>query len=523
MSEDSAADSATDEASVVPIEVSYEGSAVSITVRPPADGEEAATLDHAMHELASSPVSNLNRESLSRAVRNQAGSPTMVGEVAPPRGLEENWFIAISSNRLTAYVVPIPTKVTDDPDAPTIAPEVSASQIRKQLGEQGVTNGVLNDALTAFTDRSELTSMVQVAQGQAAVEGRDAEIERAETVLLATENHEPVVQDDGSVDHHATMAQQFVDEGTVLATRIPPIEGREGLDIVGNPKPARKVRDLTLQSLVGQNTEVRGEELLATSPGRPSVRGGKIDVLPIFAVEGDLDYSVGNIDFQGDVTVRGDVKPGFSIVASGSVTVSGMTEHAKIRAGGDITLQGAVGTIEADDHGDGVEHEAEIVADGNLTANYLHSIAVEVLGEVTVNREMVNCQLMANTVKTPSRGRIVGGLTVAKMEVETGTLGSQNGVATHVQLHAKRSDGPGVLRALAVVYAGVEMSVSGAILDVEDDLKSASFWQLEGDVVRPDGMAGVEDLVALAEATDRRPPDLPDKPDETPDATGAAA
>ena len=65
--------------------------------------------------------------------------------------------------------------------------------------------------------------------------------------------------------------------------------------------------------------------------------------------------------------------------------------------------------------------------------------------------------------------------------------------------------------------------MSGAILDVEDELKSSSFWQLEGDVVRLDGMATVQDLIALAEATDRRPPELPDEPNEEPDTTEAAA
>jgi hypothetical protein len=45
-------------------------------------------------------------------------------------------------------------------------------------------------------------------------------------------------------------------------------------------------------------------------------------------------------------------------------------------------------------------------------------------------------------------------------------------------------------------------------------LPSASFWQLEGDVVRLDGMATVNDLIALAEATDRRPPQLPGEADD---------
>lgn len=68
-------------------------------------------------------------------------------------------------------------------------------------------------------------------------------------------------------------------------------------------------------------------------------------------------------------------------------------------------------------------------------------------------------------------------------------------VTTHVQLHAKRSDGPAVLRVLETVHPGVKVNVSGALLDVEDDLKSSSFCEREGDVVRLDGLASVQDRV----------------------------
>ena len=146
------------------------------------------------------------------------------------------------------------------------------------------------------------------------------------------------------MDHHGTAAQRFVDEGTVIATRKPPVQGRDDRDVFGSARPAKAVR--SLESLLGENTEIRGEELLATSPGRSVERGSEINVLPVFAVEGDRDYSVENIDFAGDETVRGDVMPGFSINATGSVTVSGMSEHATIRAGGDLIVQGVVGLIE---------------------------------------------------------------------------------------------------------------------------------------------------------------------------------
>ena len=152
------------------------------------------------------------------------------------------------------------------------------------------------------------------------------------------------------------------------------------------------MRDEALESLVGENTEIRGEELLATSPGRPVERGSEINALPVFAVEGDRDDSVGNIDFAGDETVRGDVMPGFSINATGSVTVSGMSEHATIRAGGDLIVQGVVGLI-----------EPEIVVGGNLTAQYLHNTSVEVAGEAVINREVVNWWLIGWSYR-PKRG-----------------------------------------------------------------------------------------------------------------------
>jgi hypothetical protein len=77
-------------------------------------------------------MNHLDKDSLARALHDQTGLPTPVGEVAPPRGLEESWFIVVSPNRLAAYLVPNPMKATDDPDAPLVTPVVSAIAIRKQ-------------------------------------------------------------------------------------------------------------------------------------------------------------------------------------------------------------------------------------------------------------------------------------------------------------------------------------------------------------------------------------------------------
>jgi hypothetical protein len=70
---------------------------VFIIVRWPAEGEEAASREHAAHLLASSPMNDLDEDSL--FVR--CATAVLVVEVASPKRFEANWFIAISRNWLT--------------------------------------------------------------------------------------------------------------------------------------------------------------------------------------------------------------------------------------------------------------------------------------------------------------------------------------------------------------------------------------------------------------------------------------
>lgn len=52
-----------------------------------------------------------------------------------------------------------------------------------------------------------------------------------------------------------------------------------------------------------------------------------------------MDNSTGNIDYPGNVTVRGNVKGGFSIIAKGDIVVEGVVEDALIQAGGQIIVK----------------------------------------------------------------------------------------------------------------------------------------------------------------------------------------
>jgi uncharacterized protein (DUF342 family) len=58
--------------------------------------------------------------------------------------------------------------------------------------------------------------------------------------------------------------------------------------------------------------------------------GNLICVSSIYIAEGGVNFKTGNIDYDGDVLVRGDVLPGFTVSADGNINIEGAVEAATI-------------------------------------------------------------------------------------------------------------------------------------------------------------------------------------------------
>ena len=56
----------------------------------------------------------------------------------------------------------------------------------------------------------------------------------------------------------------------------------------------------------------------------------KLNVFPVYEVNGDVDYNIGNIDFVGTVVIRGNILTGFRVKASGDIRVTGGIEGAEV-------------------------------------------------------------------------------------------------------------------------------------------------------------------------------------------------
>jgi hypothetical protein len=422
--------------------------AMTVT-RPEGQGKPA---DMAVFEatLAGLPLDARDEAMIDEALRSPDGRPHVFATIVP--------------SVRPAAEAPVAVKVAGDESAAWLipwAPEpVTIQAIMNALVETGVTHGVDENVLAAIEGQP-LSAPVLIARGKQVVEGVDA---RPEYLLESlTAKGEPSIGADGRVDFRDIGGQPAVEPGEELVRLVPAIPGEDGYSVRGRPVVAKPVKGFDLKRLAGQNVRVSddGDALIATAGGLPSRLGERVAVMPIYSVQGDVDFTTGNLDFEGNIMVTGGVRPGFRLRASGGIQIGGTVEAAHVEAGGDVTVNsGIVG------HG-----KAVIRAGGAITARFVEAAELHAGGQILVASELRQTTAISeDRIIVAGPGRIVGGHVRGRESVEAKVLGSSSGTPTSVQagwgeemtvedMSPKRV--PKVIAANQV-NAGVILTVAGA-------------------------------------------------------------
>jgi uncharacterized protein (DUF342 family) len=164
--------------------------------------------------------------------------------------------------------------------------------------------------------------------------------------------------------------------------------------------------------------------VLATQAGCVRYANGRLSVEQDLVIAGDLDFKVGNIEFFGDVTIRGNILDGFRVKSEKNIVIGGAVGVATIEAGGNLTIKGGVNG----------GHKGKLVCAGNLQAHYLHMVSAECGGDVLVDVECHDSTVVASGSVTVTRGGIIGGKIIAGSDISAGFLGAEMCVPT--LLHA---------------------------------------------------------------------------------------
>lgn len=265
----------------------------------------------------------------------------------------------------------------------------------------------------------------RIAVGVAPKHGQDGFIHW--NSLVPRENQIYLSEDSqGKVDFREQGRILNVLEEDLLATVKPPTPGTDGVDVQG-----KKIRAESgnLETLLPGERVIHNQEtgeFRSSINGHAYVRGNTLCVDALFHVRGDVDFNIGNIEFDGSVHVHGNVCEGFKITALEQLWVAGSAHDARLRSGADMDIgAGYTGR----DYG-------VIRCGGRLTSRHLVNCRGAVSGNIYVQAEIVNANLNCGGRVLVPNGKIVGGHIAALGGVETRLLGTAGGTNTSIIVSA---------------------------------------------------------------------------------------
>lgn len=290
--------------------------------------------------------------------------------------------------------------------------KLSEEAIRDSLTHEKVRYGISKEALEQYIKNPVYCTTIVLAEGKEVVQGKNAEI----IYHFNTDRKaKPQLNEDGTVDFHKLNNISHVKAGDLLAELIPEDVGIPGKNVYGEElKPARVERH-TLK--YGRNITISEDKRKITSDvdGQVTLESGKVFVSNTYEVLADVDTSTGDIDFQGNVRVHGNVRSGFIIKATGNVEVEGVVEGAHIEAGGQIILKRGIQGI----------RKGYLKAKENITAKFVESATVITEGCVETD-SIINSDVSAKIGihVHGKKGQIIGGEAKAGKEIVATYIGS---------------------------------------------------------------------------------------------------
>lgn len=327
--------------------------------------------------------------------------------------VDEKCTVSVNFDKMTAILRMYPPS--------TGGRMTSKAHIMELIARMKVRAGIDEDAiLMALEERPYCTDIV-VAQGKLPTPGRDGSI----VYHFDTDNTiRPDLREDGTVDFFKLNNLHQCTKGQVLAEIIPEEKGENGFDVYGSVLLAREVKKAVFDH--GRNLEKSkdGLKLISMVDGHVSLVENAVFVSDVYSVE-DVGTSTGNIEYHGDVEVRGNVCENFSVRTDGNVFVSGVVEGAVIEAGGNIIIARGM-------HG---QNKGRLKAGGNIIAKFLSAAEVEASGFVEAE-QILNSKVSAGTNINADAGKglITGGKVVAKGVINARNIGSPMGASTIVEI-----------------------------------------------------------------------------------------
>lgn len=384
-----------------------------VRIYPPVDGGEPVSVKELTYYLEERGITGYNIKDLNSAL---SGADRVIEAVAGRTvgfHVGESTSIDVTMDKMTAVCRFYPPSNGGG--------MLSAKDIIDDLRRKGIKHGIDAEAIESFLSERKYCTDYILARGTDAIVGKNAEI----TYFFNTDHSlKPKTNEDGTVDYRNLNMISQVTAGERLAHLTPADMGKVGSDVFGTAINPPRPNNLKLSAGRNMHLSEDGLDLFSDVNGHASLVNGKVFVSDVYEVGADVDNSTGNIDYEGNVTIKGNVKDGFSVKAGGDIIIEGVVEGAKIVAGGQIIVKRGI-------HG---MTKGVLQAKENIICKFIENATVSSQFGYVETDTIIHSRVSAGgeVRVTGKKGFITGGSIRSGEGVFAKTIGSDMGTATTI-------------------------------------------------------------------------------------------
>ncbi|MGN0620678.1 MAG: DUF342 domain-containing protein [Porcipelethomonas sp.] len=325
--------------------------------------------------------------------------------VSKPDPVDSEVIIKLSKNKVRAWIYIVPPR--------NGGKEISAFIIDTVLRNSNITHGIVKGLKEKIVEEKLYFKIIEIARGSDPINGRDGYVEE----LFSRDKCIDLREDaNGNVNYkELNLIKSIKCGGAICKITLPTksVSGRavDGSVVMGTDGEFPDVPK-------GENTSYSedGTLLVADIGGEVVFSEGLFHVRRLLIVEHDVDNSVGNIDFTGDILIKGGVREGFSVKTDGNIKIEGTVEGAQIISGGNILIErGMTGG-----------NKGYMEAGGTIDCIYLENCHVYAKGTITVEQVMYSEIASDDSIIiTGGKGSAIGGKIIAGRVIEAKTIGAR--------------------------------------------------------------------------------------------------
>lgn len=220
--------------------------------------------------------------------------------------------------------------------------EVDQEHFLEDMRYEGITSGIDQNAVMELVNSRDYLRIRKIATGQYPVDGIDGKLEEFYERRYA---QTPELDEEEMLAGHDFRKKnliQTIREGEILCRITPPVPAQNGFDVSGSTLYGREGAAVRMPQ--GKYTSVFEDGLVLRSDisGIVVMENDNFSIHSQRVLEQDINAGVGNLRFDGDIYIRGNVDDKVAIEATGNVMIVGDVRSGKIISGGTICIQGEV-------------------------------------------------------------------------------------------------------------------------------------------------------------------------------------